>query len=47
MSIKTEDDYPKPQLMIPKDFIRYKVKQLEKNSSYYKNFPKESKLLMK
>ena len=45
MSIKTEDDYPKPQLMMPKDFIRYKVKQLEKNSPYYKNFPKESKTI--
>lgn len=45
MSIKTEDDYPKPQLMMPKDFIRYKVKQLEKNSPYYKDLTKESKTI--
>ena len=45
MSIKTEDDYKKPKLMVPKDFIRYKVKQLEKNSPYYKTITTTSKTI--
>ena len=45
MSIKTEDDYKKPKLMVPKDFIRYKVKQLEKNSPYYKAITTTSKTI--
>ena len=45
MSIKTEDDYKKPKLMVPKDFIRYKVKQLEKNSPYYKGITTTSKTI--
>ena len=45
MSIKTEDDYKKPKLMVPKDFIRYKVKQLEKNSPYYKRITTTSKTI--
>ena len=45
MSIKTEDDYKRPKLMVPKDFIRYKVKQLEKNSPYYKAITTTSKTI--
>ena len=45
MSIKKEDDYKKPKLMVPKDFIRYKVKQLEKNSPYYKTITTTSKTI--
>ena len=45
MSIKTEDDYKKPKLMVPKDFIRYKVKHLEKNSPYYKGITTTSKTI--
>lgn len=42
MSTKTEDDYKKPKLMMPKDFIRYKVKQIEKESPYLKGIEKHS-----
>ena len=31
--------------MVPKDFIRYKVKQLEKNSPYYKTITTTSKTI--
>ena len=33
---RTEDDYKRPKLFMPFDFVRYKVKQLEKESHYLK-----------
>lgn len=42
MATRTEDDFKVPKLQMPIDFIRYKVKQLEKDSQYLKGIIKSS-----
>lgn len=42
MATRTEDDFKGPKLQMPIDFIRYKVKQLEKDSQYLKGIIKSS-----
>ena len=42
MATRTEDDFKGPKLQMPIDFIRYKVKQHEKDSQYLKGIIKSS-----